>query len=88
MASSSTSSASKTKETVNDRFIHRMIQKYHDSFLNVSYDKPIIEKGSDGNCLFYSILHAENRGFHSSVGIEEYDQKEKEIIDFLESLEP
>ena len=60
--------ASKSRPSrVDQRYINRMLIKYEDAFKNLDIESPVIEKGSDGNCLFYSLLHAETPEFHKKV---------------------
>ena len=63
--------ASKSRSPrVDQRYINRMLIKYGESFKNLDTESPVIEKGADGNCLFYSLLHAESPEFHEKVKLQ------------------
>ena len=70
---SSTSKSTVKKENINVDYLINMFNKYRKSFENVDIYDPIIEKGSDGNCLFYSILQSETLDFHKKVGVKSFD---------------
>lgn len=69
---SSSKKSSSVKENVNETFIKKMVKEYSKGFQNIDVDNPIIEKGADGNCLFYSILQAETTDFHDIVGVKSF----------------
>lgn len=68
-----TSKTSIEKEHVNESFLKHMIKSYSRSFQNIDIHDPIIEKGADGNCLFYSILQAETKKFHDNIGVKSFE---------------
>ena len=69
---SSSKKSSSVKENVNETFIKKMVKEYSKGFQNIDVTNPIIEKGADGNCLFYSILQAETKDFHDIVGAKSF----------------
>lgn len=70
---SSTSKTTVKKENINVDYLVNMFNKYRKSFENVDIYDPIMEKGADGNCLFYSILQSETLDFHKKVGVKSFD---------------
>lgn len=64
-------------DTIDPEFIEDFLSYHQDAFVNLSDKKRVIEKGADGNCLFYSLLQTLSPQDHAKVlGIDAFNYSE------------